>query len=90
MQQSKCATGDAGLSCALLVLQGFCYQHQQPVVYFACEGQMHCFKQGQNRAEHVWDGASSSAAPAFLQVPMPEEYVVCLLRQLSPVALNFV
>ncbi|KAL3141890.1 hypothetical protein ABBQ32_004551 [Trebouxia sp. C0010 RCD-2024] len=46
---------------------GFCYNHQQPVVYFACEGQMHCFKQGHNPAEHIWEGPSVSPTPAFLQ-----------------------
>ena len=76
MQQSKCTTADAGLRCAWLVMQGFCYQHQQPVVYFACEGQMQCFKQGQNRAEHVWGNAPDSSAPAFLQVPMLGKYFV--------------
>jgi len=38
------------------------------VVYFACEGQMQRFVQGQNPGEHVWDNASDAPAPAFLQV----------------------
>ena len=49
-------------------MQGFCYNHRQPEVYFACEGQTQCFKQGQNPAEHVWLQSSESPAPAFLQV----------------------
>ncbi|DBB11172.1 TPA: hypothetical protein ACH3X3_006625 [Trebouxia sp. C0006] len=46
---------------------GFCYHQRQPVVYFACEGQMQRFVQGQNPGEHVWDNASDAPAPAFLQ-----------------------
>ncbi len=37
-------------------------------MYFACEGQMQRFVQGQNPGEHVWDDASDAPAPAFLQV----------------------
>ncbi|KAL0030329.1 hypothetical protein WJX77_010230 [Trebouxia sp. C0004] len=46
---------------------GFCYHQKQPVVYFACEGQMQRFIQGRNPGEHVWDNASDAPAPAFLQ-----------------------
>lgn len=77
-------------------VQGFCYNHQRPVVYFACEGQMQCFKQGQNPAEHVWDSSTESPAPAFLQVCthnlLPTAGSACLLVSLCcqiHVALTF-
>ena len=56
---------------SMLGIQGFCYHQRQPVVYFACEGQMQKFVQGQNSAEHVWDNTSDAPPPPFLQVRGP-------------------